>query len=137
MTPRFLNVDLKIECATRLDLLIAEMGKRVFLVYSGPASKARRHPLSVEISGAYKSPDTTIHALCKVVEGLSADARSLWSAAIKTFDVGYEITPSVRSSQVTLRPHTIDRVAKLGAALAVSYYLKGRVKLKTVDEVED
>lgn len=60
MRPNFLNVDLEIESAANLDVFAAEMGKRVVVVYSGPAAKPRRHLLTVASSRAHKEPDATI-----------------------------------------------------------------------------
>jgi hypothetical protein len=122
MQPLFLNVDLEIESQSKLDLLAAEMGKRVVVLHCGPASKARRYLLVLESSRSYKSPDTTIHALCGVVESLSPEGRRLWTAARKQFDVGYELRSSERSSHFTLRPDTLERIASLGACLTVTYY---------------
>lgn len=120
--PHFLNVDLEIESASRLDLLAAEMGKRVIVLHCGPAAKARRHLLVIESAGSYKSPDAAIHALCAVVEGLPPAARRIWNAARKWLDVGYELRPSEHSSRCTLRPDTLERMARLGAGLGVTYH---------------
>jgi hypothetical protein len=43
-------------------------------------------------------------------------------AEIREFDVGYELRPSDPSSRFLLRPDTLQRVAALGASLAVTYY---------------
>jgi hypothetical protein len=122
MPPHFVNVDLEIESASKLDLLATEMGKRVVVLHSGPASKARRFLLVLESSRSYKNPDTAIHALCRVVESLSPAGRRLWTAARKQFDVGYELRPSEGSSRFTVRTDTLARIANLGASLMVTYY---------------
>ena len=118
--PNFLNVDLEIWSASKLDGLSAEMGERVSVHHCGPAPK--RHLLAVANSRSYKNPDLAIHALCKVVESLSPTGRRTWAAARKTFDVGYELRPSERSSHFSLRPDTLLRISRLGATLAVTYY---------------
>ncbi len=120
--PCFLNVDLEIESATRLDSLAAAMGKGVVVLHSGPASKSKRHMLALESARSFKNPDAAIHALCAVVESLPPPARRVWGRARKEFDVGYEVRPSERSSRFSLRPDTLKRVAKLGATLTVTYY---------------
>jgi hypothetical protein len=122
MQPYFLNVDLEIESALKLDLLAAEMDKRVIVLHSGPASKPRRHLLVLATYRQYRGPDATIHALCSAVERLSPASRRVWNAARREFDIGYELRPSERSSRFTLRTDTLKRVAELGASLAVSYY---------------
>jgi hypothetical protein len=120
MKPDFLNVDLEIWSASKLDGLLAEMRERVSVRHCGPAPK--RHLLAVANSRYYKNPDSAIHALCKVVESLSAAGCRTWSASRKTFDVGYSLRPSERSSHFSLRPDTLARVSGLGASLAVTYY---------------
>ena len=120
--PCFCNVDLEIESAGKLDLLIKEMGRRVYVLYSGPLTKRRRHFASFEIARTCRGPDATIHALCSVVDDLSPAARKIWNAARKTFDVGYELRPSERYSAFTLRTDTLKRVVSIGGRLAVTYY---------------
>ena len=122
MKARFLNVDLDIASATKLDALAAAMGRRVIVLHSGRVSKTKRHLLILEGSGEHGSPDATIHALCKVVQGLSPTARRIWDAARKEFNVGYELRSSERYSFFSLRPDTLERIARLGAKLVVTYY---------------
>jgi hypothetical protein len=122
MKARFLNVDLDINSATKLDSLAAEMGKRVVVLHSGRVSKTKRHLLILESSPEHNGPDAAIHALCKVVESLSPAARRVWHSARKEFNVGYELRPSESYSFFSLRPDTLERIAELGAKLVVTYY---------------
>ena len=122
MKPCFLNVDLEITSATKLDAVIREMGERVVVLYAGPAAEQTKHLLVLESSWQHRGPDTTIQALCLVIETLSPAARRIWNAAQKEFDVGYELPASERSSRFTLRHDTLERVAGLGATLAVTCY---------------
>ena len=121
MRPYFLNVDLEIQSASKLDALAAAMGKRVVVLHSGPGT-ARRHLLDLESSREHKGPDATIHALCAIVESLPPAARRIWNSSHREFDVGYELRASERSSRFSLRPDTLERISKLGAALTVTYY---------------
>ncbi len=125
MKPCFLNVDLEIVSTSKLDSLAAEMGDRVFVLKSEPP-KPRHHVLAVESnrfnSRMSRMPDALIHALCSVVESLSPASRDIWQRAKKTFDVGYELRPSERFSRFSVRSDTLERVAKLGANLTVTYY---------------
>ena len=106
---------------------MAEMGERVLVHYCGPAPK--RHLLAVHASRYFKSPDSAIHALCKVIESLSPAGRRIWRASRKAFDVGYSMRPSERSSHFSLRPDTLARVAALGGTLAVTYYQERLLKV--------
>jgi hypothetical protein len=121
VNPNFLNVDLEIRSASKLDVIAEALGERVLVLYCGGVS-GRQHLLALEISGRHKDPDATIHALCAAVESLPRTARRLWNKSRRTFDVGYELRASERSSSFSLRPDTLERIVKLGASLAVTYY---------------
>jgi hypothetical protein len=129
--PYFLNVDLDIESKTSLRSLAREFGNKVLVMFSGRIKG--RHCLFVEIAGTHQSPDATIHALCGLVEGLSAVGKRAWDAAQrKEFDVGYEARhSSQRTNHFKIRQSTLRRVAKLGAGLAVTFYREERAEPTT------
>ena len=118
----FLNVDLELESASNLDLIATEMGNRVLVLHSGKLPNPKRNFLALEAARSYKSPDTTIHALGAIVESLSPAAKGIWDLARKRFDVGFESPPHEKLSRFALRPATLERIARLGASLAVTYY---------------
>ena len=120
MEAHFLNVDLEIQSTAKLDPLIKAMGERVLILHRGPGT-LKRHLLTVEI-WQHLDPDTTIHGLCELVEGLPPACRRIWNRAIKEFDVGIEQWPTERCSRFSLRPDTLLRLAALGANLTVTVY---------------
>ncbi|MEI9864506.1 MAG: hypothetical protein WDN00_08125 [Limisphaerales bacterium] len=120
MELKFLNVDLEIWSASKMDFVAAEINGRVSILHCGPAPK--RHLLAIQILPHCKNPDLAIHALCAVIEKLTPKSRRIWNAAKKEFDVGFEIKCSKQSSRFSLRPDTLTRIASLGASLAVTYY---------------
>jgi hypothetical protein len=132
MKPQFLNVDLEIVSRKKLDVLVRELGERVFVLYSGPAPRVKRgkrvqHLLTMEIAGGSvmrsRTPDRIIHALCDVIEKLPPVSRRLWDGAERVFDIGYELRPEGKELfQLTLKPDTVERVAALGATIAVTSY---------------
>jgi len=125
-SPKFLNVDLDIESSSKLDLLVAEFGHDVMVARHQAVH--RSHLLSVSHAGlsarSREDADVVIHALCDLVERLSSDAKRLWDRARrKEFDIGYEMRPAPSSRhRFTLRKDTIQRVAGVGATLAVTCY---------------
>jgi hypothetical protein len=121
-TAQYLNVDLDIRSKTDLGPVLEDMGRRVAVMHSGPVGT--RHLLAVETARNYKNPDATVHALCEIVENLGPAARRLWDAAEKQFDIGYELPPGLAASKCSLRPDTLLRVGRLGAALAVTHYIR-------------
>lgn len=119
----FLNVDLEIESRATLESLAAEMSDRVVVLYCGAAGNRNRHLLAIEIVEQSSGPDMTIHQLCSIIEGLSPAGQRLWKRAVrKEFDLGYESRPSKRSVRFMLRQDTLQRIASLGATLAVTCY---------------
>jgi hypothetical protein len=121
-TAHYLNVDLDIRSKTDLGPVLKEMGRRVAVMHSGPVGAG--HLLAVETARVYKNPDATVHALCEIVENLSPASRRLWNGAEKHFDIGYELPPELAASRFSLRADTLLRVARLGAALAVTHYVR-------------
>jgi hypothetical protein len=119
-TAHFLNVDLDIRSKSELAPILKEFGRRVALMHCGPVGP--RHLLAVETAKQYKDPDSTTHALCDLVDALSPSARRLWDSADKQFDIGYEWAPGLNTSQFSLRPDTLLRVARLGARLTITHY---------------
>jgi hypothetical protein len=119
-TAHFLNVDLDIRSKSELAPILKEFGRRVALMHCGPVGP--RHLLAVETAKQYKDPDSTTHALCDLVDALSPSARRLWDSADKQFDIGYEWAPGLNTSQFSLRPDTLLRVAQLGARLTITHY---------------
>lgn len=120
----FLNVDLEIRSRSQagLDELAAGLGKSVSVLYSGPVDR-RLYLLSLELSAdRRKGPDAVVHALCLLIEKLAPGPRQVWKTSQKHFDVGYKLDPFERSLQFTLRVDTLQRVASLGAHLAVTCY---------------
>jgi len=119
---RYLNVDLDIESKSPLKSLEKELGDGVVVMYSGRIKN--RHCLFLETAKHHKNPDTTIHELCRLIEGLSPGARRLWDEAVRReFDIGYETRFSLRhANRFTVRPSTLRRVAKLSAGLSVTVY---------------
>ena len=120
--PKFLNVDLQIESEAPLGLLETEFGEKIMILYSDKLPNSKRNVLILEIRGRNRGVDETIEALCKLIDKLSPKARRIWEKARKEFDVGYELRPSQRSSRFTLRHDSLQRIANLGANLAVTYY---------------
>src|SRR5665213_1937752 len=125
LMPHFRNVDLDIVSTSKskLDVLAIEMGRSVTILHACPVRK--RHLLVLESSLQHKGPDDAINALCSAIERLSPNARRIWDAARKEFDVGCELRDSERMSRFTLRLDTLQRLATLGATLAATCYPVG------------
>jgi hypothetical protein len=120
--PVFLNVDLEIESRKPLRPLARELRDKIHMTFLGRING--NHCLFFEISANTRNQEATIHAFCKLIEGLSAVNRKLWDTALrKEFDLGYESQlSSERANRFTIRPSAVRRVANLGASLAITFY---------------
>lgn len=120
----FLNVDLDIESKDDLAPLAAELEPNTMVVHS--RSESGRHALKIESwkrAGSMEGPDQRIHGLCQGVETLSPAGRELWqSASLRQFGVGYYATTKHVAAHFVLRTDTLERIARLGATLAVTVY---------------
>ena len=118
----YLNVDLEIESSSSLESLAEEIGKAVLVLYSGPGV-GRKRLLCLASLRWPNTPDAAARELCRVVEGLSPGARSVWERARrKEFDVGYELPSGIRALRVTLRPETARRIVSIGGTVAFTCY---------------
>jgi hypothetical protein len=122
----FLNVDLDICSRTRLDTLAAAMGDAVMALHSGwlkPAEYLLRLELSREPSGKKVQPDDFITAFCDIIERLSPADRRLWDRATqRSFDIGWDCNGAEAHAALAIKRATIQRMARLGASLAVTFY---------------
>lgn len=121
MEARFLTVDLEIESNAKLHLLAYDLGHRVMNMYCGPLGK-QGQLLVVETIREYPNPDANIEALCEVVDQLPRGSRRVLAQARKEIHIGYELNPAEVRFRLALRPETVQRVARIGACLAVTCY---------------
>ena len=122
---QFLNVDLEIESKTDLAPLATELEPRgVAVLYCGPVQDGFLICLeSGTWSGDSAGPDATIHDLGRIVEALSVAGQELWRSAFRReFDVGFDATAEHLAARFALRLDTLERIARLGATLAVTIY---------------
>jgi hypothetical protein len=119
----FLNVDLEIRSRAKLDALVAAMSDAVFVLFSGSVGRSG-WLLNLEFGGnCAATPDAYLNALCNLIEHLPPAARRLWDrASKKCFDIGWESIPADRASAFSIAPATLQRIAGLGATLAVTCY---------------
>jgi hypothetical protein len=119
---RFLNVDLIIRSKTDLEPLVAAMGNRVLVLYLGREHRA--YKACLEVSGMSKTPESTIRAFCRLIQGLPPSARRLWSGAkLRMFNIGIE-SPLKGSEWFEISEETVADAAKLKVRIAVTVYGK-------------
>jgi hypothetical protein len=118
----FLNVDLDIISKSRLEPLVAALGKKVIVLHVG--RERSRYSAHLELSRQFpNSADQTTRALAALVSRLPEPARKLWNRAqVKDFNIGIQGGAKPYSSEFPLSAQTMDAVVKLGARVVVTVY---------------
>lgn len=125
MEIQFLNVDLEIESAENLQPLIDDLGDDVSILYQGENASGFNF-VSFEIkSSGERDVDGVVSSFCSFIENLSTGAKSLWDKChSKKFDAGFQSGDFPRSYKTEIRADTINRIAEIGASIAITVYPK-------------
>ena len=123
---RFANVDLELESEGDLQLLIDELGSDVNVQFHGKL-KSNNNFASLSLShlkgGPYGDADTTVSAICDLLDGLSQNSKDIWSGCcVKEFDIGFESGVDGAQLESRLENNTLRRVVELGATMEITIY---------------
>jgi len=119
--PQFLNVDLDIYSKRDLQPIAKRLGRKVFTLYIG--RDRGRYSAHFELAGETRAPDSTIRALCRVIESLPTEERALWdSATVKSFSIGIQAGTKQGPTDFVIRPATVKAVSELGAQIVLTLY---------------
>jgi hypothetical protein len=123
MEIKFLNVDLEIESSQDLQTIIDDLGENVSVLHHGENGSGFNF-VSFEVQpSAERDVDGIISSFCLYIENLSPEAKIIWDKShSKRFDVGFQSGDFPRSYRTEIRGDTINRVAKLGASIAMTIY---------------
>ena len=126
MGTQFLNVDLEIETSEDFQPLIDDLGVNVSVLYNGKREQGVNLAcFEVACLHSERDADGIISSFCSLIENLSPESRQTWERSrSKKFDIGFESGTSPDTFQTEIRPDTLGRVAKLGAAVVVTIYPK-------------
>ncbi|MBS1797434.1 MAG: hypothetical protein JSS81_26665 [Acidobacteria bacterium] len=124
MKIEFLNVDLEIESAGDLRLLVDELKRecRVMVHDKKPDGN------NFAVFGHHSSfPDGKINdilnAFCDALENLSPESSAIWRGCrTRKFDAGFESGNFPNDFQVEIDPAALRRIAALRASVAVTIY---------------
>jgi len=120
-TTHFLNVDLDIYSRADLQPLVAALGNKVFALYVGRDN--RSYCAHLEIAKVTKTVDSTIRALCGLIQALPNAERYLWNAArVRSFSVGIQAGREPRPCDFTIEAKTVEAVSELGAQIVLTLY---------------
>lgn len=122
MKPEFLNVDLEIVTKRDPSPLARALDGKVHVLHCGPF-KGRSHFLALEIFSARPSVEKLLSQFCTLIESLPPDAWQIWKEARRrTFDIGFQSGEARPPLAIRIEPATLNRVAKLGATIAITVY---------------
>lgn len=123
-TIEFLNIDMDLESKDDLIPLIEELGEKVVVMNY---EKGCVNKVSLELSGVFGSPDCVVLEYAKIVESLSAKAKSLWEGCSKReIDVGFECEGEANGAPVgfteRLSLDSIEKLLRLRITMAITIY---------------
>ena len=128
MEIQYLNTDLEIESKSDLSKIVEEFGADVLVHHHGEI-RGYQHA-SFSIAGGSRDADATINLFCELVESLPTEVREIWDGCCaRVFDLGYECGASAQSFQSQIRASTIQRVANIGASVAITMYPETAVSI--------
>ena len=119
----YINVDLDIFSAARLDRLVQAMGDDVSVLYVGGESRQYEAHLELESRELSVTPDRTILGFVKLIERLPPRERKTWDRArAREFNIGIQAGLVPHGFELHLEPRTIEAVVAVRATLAVTVY---------------
>ena len=84
---------------------------------------AGRHVASFELDTPGRTLDRTLRRFVRVIRLLPPEARAVWDGATeRVFNAGFEVGPRPRAWATGVAPHTLQRLAGIGAGLALTLY---------------
>jgi hypothetical protein len=119
---RFRNVDLDISSKSDLQPLVTAMGSKISLSFVGRVKRTYYAHMDLAI-GNPKSPESAILQYCKLIRGLSPDAKAAWYAAkTRIFDIGIEAPGRNSYYWTAVSEEAIKASAEVNAQVAVTVY---------------
>lgn len=117
----FLNVDLDIYSRVDLQPLVNALGKKVSALYVGRDGSS--YCAHLEIAKITKTVDSTIRALCGLIQALPTAERHLWNAArVRSFSVGIQAGRQPNPCDFAIGAKTVKTVSELSAQIVLTLY---------------
>lgn len=118
----FLNVDLDLESAEDLSLLIAALKPVAFDLQNEDRAVVLRSTLELN-GGNPPDADSAIGEFARALLALAPDIRRIWdNATVRCFSIGIAAGTAPHSFHVTVQPMTLQWIAALGASVEVVIY---------------
>ena len=119
----YVNVDLEIGSSRKLDVLAAELDKKLFCLYRGRYGGLNRANYEITSMRAQRTPTGTILALVRVLKKLSPAAQRAWRGArVRDFNIGFRAGLEPSSFEAAIDPEAVKEVAALGGRIVVTVY---------------
>lgn len=120
----FRNVDLEMMFAKAPEKLLRELGRKVFVLYSGPHPKG--HLVALELSQSARTKNDPIRLMrgwFKLLRTLSPAARrELSGASSRVFDLGFDVREAKATGRIELPDELAGELAKLRASYVITLY---------------
>jgi hypothetical protein len=119
--PAFLNVDLDIYSRSKLDALVAALGKAVHPLYVG--RERREYSAHLELAGWTDDADATIQGLARLLRRLPRTEGKIWDRATRRdFNIGVQAAARCQPYIVEISARAVQMVSKLEGRILVTVY---------------
>jgi hypothetical protein len=120
----FLNLDLELESSEDLALLAAELGRRAFVLYSGPISSGYRLSLEPLVDGKLSGdPSACTEYFLNILEALAPEcAVEFRGCRSRVFDYGFDGGLEANPIHTDLASAQLVRIAALDISVRITTY---------------
>ena len=121
MHTAFLNVDLDLKSDGPLDAIVEAFGDQAVVLRHDRVGQ--RFVASFQVAGIMPNANSTIDALCDLVQALPPPARAVWDACRRrVLDIGIQSGPAPDRFHAVIDAATVRRAGDLGCAIVVTVY---------------
>ena len=121
----FLNVDLDVQIATGLEVLLAELGRDVAVLHQDSTTA------TIELNREVSDPQDALIGLAILIEALSPDARRIWEEAEKrSMSIGIQAGARPHSLDFVIPPDCIARLERIGVEIVFTVYASAPLSIQ-------
>ncbi len=121
MHTAFLNVDLDLKSDGPLDAIVEAFGDQAVVLRHDRVGQ--RFIASFQGAGMVPNANSTLDALCDLVQALPPPARAVWDACHRrVLDIAIQSGPTPDRFHAVIDAATVRRAGELGCAIVVTVY---------------
>jgi len=123
MKPEYVNTDLELRSRSNINALAQYLSGHLSMLHNGREGRNFLATFEVHYSRHDDNADNVANQFCTIIESLPPKHRLAWNKCFsRHFDLGFHSGTGNRFAVAVLHAVTIQRLAKLKIAVAISVY---------------